>query len=670
MKKYFLLLACIYAVPVFSQLSGNHVTDSLLHQLPLTKKDSSRCKILNQLAEQYFQVDPQVSLQYGHQAIQLAQEINWETGEAAANGITGKACIQIGGYDSAVIFLSRAYHLYKKNGIKDKMAFQLGNIGVTQVTQKKYTEALATFFEALALADQLKLDGLKARLLSSISYVFDMQQNYDKALEYAQQSLQLLERLNDSAATADIYRRIGSVYGSKNDTVKADSYLKKALAIFEKEDYRIGIADVYQELSLLHQHNLILNLEYRLKAEEIFNRDSLFNTMTIENTGQIGYLCFKLAANDSLRALITGNSIIPSDKTTLLNKAAAYLNKAIGQCKENGHVLMHAELSRYYAELLAYKGDYKQAYLLNTFATAIQDSVFSQENKNKIAETESKYEIAKKNEELTAKQLTITNQKNRMWLLAAGIGFLLILGTVFYRQSIVRKKTNTALLRLNTELDTANKVKATFFAIITHDLRSPVANLINFLQLQKRNPGLLNETQIAERENKISQSVENLLETMEGILLWSKGQMENFKPEITSVTVNSLFNYIDKFFPYKSNIQFNFSGDGQLMLQTDINYLQTIMRNLTANAVKALQQTPQAAITWNAIAENNKISLSIADNGPGINSADMAALFDNAPVTGSGSGLGLHIIKDLAKAISCNITVHTDSSGTCFTLTL
>ncbi len=671
MKKYFLLLVASYAFSAFCQQSSQFIADSLQRQLLRSKKDSSRCKILNQLGEQYFQVDPIISLQYGHQSLQLAQEINWAPGIPVSNAIIGKACIQTGNYDSAIIFLTRAYQGYKKSGIKDKMAFQLGNIGVTQVTQKKYPAAQATFFEALAIAEELHLDGLKARVLSSISYVFDMQQNYDKALEYAQQSLKLLEKLNDSAAIADIYRRIGSVYGSKGDTTKADSYLKKALAIFEKEDYRIGIADVYQELSLLYKSNLLMNLKYRLKAEEIFNKDSLSNTMTIENTGQIGYLFFQLSSNDSLWSMLTGNKIISPGKAALLNKAGYYLNKAIQQSKENGHVLLQAELSQKYAELLAYKGNYKQAYHLKVFASAAQDSVFSQENKNKIAEAEGKYEIAKKNEEIAFKQLTINNQQNKMWLLAGSIGFLIILGAVFLNQNLIRKKTNTALLQLNTELKEANKIKTTFFGIITHDLRSPITNLINFLTLQKRHPGLLSNEQIADRENKITESAKSLLETMESMLLWSKGQMEHFKPVITTVPVNNLFSYLQKFFSETEHVFFQFSNPHSLTVNTDEDYLKTIMHNLTANAVKAVQLTPDAKIEWKAWAENGKTYFSITDNGVGINEDKLSALYEETIANGSRQGLGLHIIRDLAKAIGCVVKFEPDNKvGTTFILSV
>ena len=246
---------------------------------------------------------------------------------------------------------------------------------------------------------------------------------------------------------------------------------------------------------------------------------------------------------------------------------------------------------------------------------------------------------------------------------------MVVIGGLLYRQNLTRKKTNTTLLQLNSELDEANKVKTKFFGILSHDLRSPVANLINFMQLQKREPGLLSEQQATQREQKITSSAESLLQTMEATLIWSKSQMEYFKPVNTEVTVNDLFSYLEKHFANNDKIFISFKNDENIVITTDENYLKTIMYNLTGNAVKALTNTQGAKIEWKARKENHKILLSIADNGPGIADEKLKALYDETIGSGSTHGLGLHIIRDLAKAINCSITVQPNpGQGTLFIL--
>jgi signal transduction histidine kinase len=191
------------------------------------------------------------------------------------------------------------------------------------------------------------------------------------------------------------------------------------------------------------------------------------------------------------------------------------------------------------------------------------------------------------------------------------------------------------------------------------------------MQLQKRKPGMLSEAQMTDRENKITDSAKSLLETMEAMLLWSKSQMEHFKPDIAAVPVKSLFEYLQKFFADAKEIHFTFSDESGLVVQTDENYLKCIMLNLTANAVKALRQTPDAQVTWKAWPQKDNILLSITDNGAGAADAQLRALYDATAISGARHGLGLHIIRDLARSVGCKIGLEPLSKpGTTFLLSI
>jgi len=245
------------------------------------------------------------------------------------------------------------------------------------------------------------------------------------------------------------------------------------------------------------------------------------------------------------------------------------------------------------------------------------------------------------------------------------------IGLLLFRQNKIRKKTNTTLLHLNNELDEANKIKAKFFAIISHDLRSPIANLVSFLNLKRENPELLSAENASKHQQNITQTAEDLLETMESMLLWSKGQMDTFKPTKSQIQVDDLFLYVQKYFANINAIQFNFSNPQKLSIFTDENYLKTIMHNLTANAIKILKDKPNATIDWSCYQKDNQIILSIKDNGAGANKEQIKALFEESNTVNTKTGLGLHIIRDLAKAIDCVIKMDTQNNiGTTFTLAI
>ena len=200
-------------------------------------------------------------------------------------------------------------------------------------------------------------------------------------------------------------------------------------------------------------------------------------------------------------------------------------------------------------------------------------------------------------------------------------------------------------------------------------MRSPVANLIHFLHLQKDSPELLDEETKKRMQNKTISGAENLLCSMEDILLWSKGQMENFKPHPQKIAIEVLFEETQKHFSSNENIQLSFENPENIILNTDENYLKTIIRNLTGNAIKALDKTSNGKIIWKAWQENEAQYLSISDNGPGGTQEQFKALYDDSEVIGIKSGLGLHLIRDLATAINCKIEVSSKpDSGTTFTI--
>ena len=87
----------------------------------------------------------------------------------------------------------------------------------------------------------------------------------------------------------------------------------------------------------------------------------------------------------------------------------------------------------------------------------------------------------------------------------------------------------------------ANKIKLYFFSILNHDLRGPLASLIHFLHLQKNDPEILDPKTKERLEKTTIESAEHLLESMEDLLLWSKGQMENFKPYPKKLNLKMLF---------------------------------------------------------------------------------------------------------------------------------
>jgi signal transduction histidine kinase len=337
------------------------------------------------------------------------------------------------------------------------------------------------------------------------------------------------------------------------------------------------------------------------------------------------------------------------------------------------------------------KGNYKEALASHEQYVIFKDSIFNADNKETIKNLEDKREIELRDKEIKINKLSLDAKEKQKWYLLSGLGLLAVIGGLLFYQSRKRKQTNDKLQLLNTNLDTknleldqANKAKTRFFSILNHDLRGPVANLIFFLQLQKDSPEMLDEESTKRMQDKTMTGAENLLASMEDILQWSKSQMENFKPQPKNLAINQLFDDTKKVFSGYMNIKFEYENPDNIEVFTDENYLKTIVRNLTSNAINVLAEfvtsslssslktgSVERIIIWKAWQENEKSFLSITDNGPGAHQEKLKALFDESEVSSSKSGLGLHLIRDMAKAIDCEISVDSEIGvGTTFVLKL
>jgi len=87
------------------------------------------------------------------------------------------------------------------------------------------------------------------------------------------------------------------------------------------------------------------------------------------------------------------------------------------------------------------------------------------------------------------------------------------------------------------------------------------------------------------------------------------------------------------------------------------------MRNLTANAVKAVAGHADPVIEWRAWLDKGGPMLCITDNGSGIATEQIDLVTRTDVSIGIKSGLGLHLVLDLAKAIQATVAFASIPSG-------
>jgi signal transduction histidine kinase len=109
-------------------------------------------------------------------------------------------------------------------------------------------------------------------------------------------------------------------------------------------------------------------------------------------------------------------------------------------------------------------------------------------------------------------------------------------------------------------------------------------------------------------------------------------------------------------------------------VSSDANRVGQIVTNLVSNAIKF---TATGGVTVKVTQVPTGVDVCVADTGPGISSADLERIFEPFEQAGDqqrqrdGTGLGLPIARQLARALGGDITVHSEPDRGCrFTLTL
>ncbi|MCP9751372.1 tetratricopeptide repeat-containing sensor histidine kinase [Ferruginibacter sp. HRS2-29] len=644
--------------------------DSLLNIVNTTNIDTVKIKALNELAKFHMNSEPSLSVKYIRQGL----AITTEKGPSKMIGnqylLLGNAYSQQGKSDTAKLYLRQAFDEGKKFKNVGQQIRALSQIGFINTRNAEYEEAAKNLFEALKMSEASGDSTAMSNTYNSICALYYDQSNFEKALIYGEKALQIILKKGSQASKGGSYLNVGLIYADMGNDRKAEEYYRNAISILEKSNNKLHLATVYGNLSLLRSNSVNKQIGYLLTAKKIWDENSPDHPNAIGNIGNLGNAYFSATIDSNFQRLQPAEGIV-KDKAFLLSKAELYLKEAYDKCKEmNLEKDLHL-FTGLLAKVEAAKGNYPLAYKYQDEFIQLNDSIYSQENKNKIAAVEGAREVAIRDKQIELNNISIAAQKKVRIYLIAGLLLLAVIGALLYRQSRIRRRTNTTLLKLNNELDEANKVKARFFGIISHDLRSPVASLVNFLNVQQKEPGVFSKEQEEKHRASLTGSAESLLETMEAMLQWSKSQMDNFKPRKQETNVSELFDHIRVNFPDEKNYTLTFQDPEHLNLISDIDYLKTIVHNLTANAIKALQGDKQGLIEWKAFREDGKIILSITDNGPGVNEKQLEALYNKGAQVNSKNGLGLHLIRDLTAAIGCVIEFSSAPGvGTTFKLQL
>ncbi len=238
------------------------------------------------------------------------------------------------------------------------------------------------------------------------------------------------------------------------------------------------------------------------------------------------------------------------------------------------------------------------------------------------------------------------------------------------------EEQNARLQQVADELSRVNATKDKLFSIVSHDLKSPLANLEGLLKYYRS--GDLSHQEFNTMLPALYNQVFLTGELLENLLNWSRSNLrgavlkkEKFNLSVVTSGILKLYSHSIR----EKQLEIIQKLPPQLNIYADKGMISLVMRNLISNAVKF--STPGGSIIIGHTLTGSLAEISVMDTGVGIPPERLASVFTDINYTTQGtsgekgSGLGLMLCREFVEANGGSIFAESpQGSGSTFRFTV
>lgn len=423
--------------PGFSQTSQ---IDSL-KRLLLNVKGEEKVQVLAHLGGNYLRIDPNQTIYYASQALQLSDKIKFERGKAISYNILGTANGNLGDFKKSLDYFKKASVSFEKIGELKSLAVLSNNIGIIYKSLGDYSTSIKYYQKALNVFKKLNASDGMALTLGNIGIVYYKWGKYHEALENYFAAIEIYKNIGDQVKQASLYLNIGESYAKLGDIKLARENYEKSLDLSRIASDNKGLLVAYNMLGDLDKNSGKLKSAtgYYMRSFDISNK--------IGDKPSMAYSSIKLGETFT--------------DLKLYAKAYPYLQKGLQLADTTQAIDLIKDACFSLSEYYKSSGNYEKALEYYMRFTAIKDSVFNRESRKEITEMQTKYETEKKEQKIQIltkdkkiQQLKIVQQRNRLYYILSFV-FLMILTAylLFTRYKLKQKNFRTELERKNIEIE-------------------------------------------------------------------------------------------------------------------------------------------------------------------------------------------------------------------------
>lgn len=612
--------------------------------------------------------------------------------------------LQFHDLEQAKLYAKRAVEIATQNNflyLKAKAGYRLSRILIWNTER---TEALKTCLETLAIARENNFKEIEAEAYETVGYIHELDADYSGAIDNYLIAYRIAAANNFPQVKALSIHGLGSIYRIRNEIDKAISHLKEAIGLYKGIDNPDRMASAYQDLAKTNAANKNVKEALMYADSAIYIFTSLQEPYQIADgyfvKGDIatGFRLYNLAKECFNKSLFiySHNQISENNKHTIL-LSIAYLEYYQGKNRESeklvDEVLRHFRKTQDDAQILnalklklkidSAQGNYKDAFYAANEINKISQILFSKNSADVAERLLIEYNVEKKEKEaLLIKQEYLANKK-MLWLTSVAVTLLslaAILLFILFKKSKIRNKKIEKLQAeteyQNEELKKLNKVKERLLSMFAHDIRSPLASLLNLVSLSKNK--IIKEAEFVELANMVEQDAQKLMLMLDETLIWAKNQMSGHQLNKTTFNLHSITNQvIDILNPIalQKNLTIINQVPENLDVFSDKDCLIIVLRNFLSNAIKFSPKNGK--IYFETVVEESKVKILVIDEGKGLtkDAIDKILHKEYFSTLGTenekGTGLGLRFCQDIIKLLGEEFIIQNHSSkGAEFGLTI
>lgn len=224
-----------------------------------------------------------------------------------------------------------------------------------------------------------------------------------------------------------------------------------------------------------------------------------------------------------------------------------------------------------------------------------------------------------------------------------------------------------------------NRIKSGFLRMMAHELKTPITAMHLQMCLLERESEVAHSPRLREGLARIARSSNRLLQLINTCIEWARVESKRCHLAVESIELLPLVSQVIGEFESQiqdKGIQIDFVAPEILpSLSTDRKLAHLVLLNLLSYAV---QNTEKGTIKVSLDSTDGCHRIWVTDGGQFIAEERRQEVFspfqsdiDLRWQTGSGSGLGLFVVRDIARAIQGDVVLHsTARSGNTFLLTL